>query len=86
MDAAVIGVPHEEFGEEVKAAVQLENRDHAGPRREHELIAYCRSRPAGIKRPATVDFEAELPRTPTGKRLKRLIEDRYRQGRESRLI
>ncbi|HET7505186.1 MAG TPA: acyl-CoA synthetase [Kofleriaceae bacterium] len=76
-DVAVFGVPNEEMGEEVKAAVQLHDHDRAGPALEAELIAYCRKRLSPIKCPRSVDFEAELPRTPTGKLLKRLLRDRY---------
>ncbi len=77
MDAAVIGVPHEEFGEEVKGIVQLMDMAQAGPGLEQELIEYCRSKLSKIKCPVSIDFEAELPRTNTGKLLKRLLKDRY---------
>jgi long-chain acyl-CoA synthetase len=42
-----------------------------------ELIAYCRANLSHIKCPKSVDFEAELPRSPTGKLYKRLLRDRY---------
>jgi len=51
-----------------------------------ELIAFCQSRLSKIKCPRSVDFEAELPRTPTGKLLKRLLKDRYWGDRSSRII
>ena len=85
-DAAVIGVPNEEFGEEVKAVVEPLDPSEAGPEMEAELIAYCRARLADIKCPRSVDFRAELPRMPTGKMLKRLLRDEYWQGRESKII
>jgi acyl-CoA synthetase (AMP-forming)/AMP-acid ligase II len=76
-DVAVIGVPHAEMGEEVKAVVQLVDMSMAGPELERELIAYCESRVARFKFPRSVDFDPELPRLPTGKLAKRLLRDRY---------
>jgi acyl-CoA synthetase (AMP-forming)/AMP-acid ligase II len=85
-DAAVFGVPNEEMGEEVKAVVQPIDMADAGPELERELIAYCKSQLAGYKCPRSVDFEAELPRHPTGKLYKRLLKDRYWEGRQSGII
>lgn len=77
LDAAVIGVPHEEFGEEVKAVVQLADGVAPTDELERELIAYCREHLAGYKLPRSVDFVDELPRLPTGKLYKRLLRDQY---------
>jgi long-chain acyl-CoA synthetase len=77
LDVAVIGVPNEEFGEEVKAVVQPADMNAAGAQLAEELIAYCRANLSHIKCPKSVDFEAELPRHPTGKLYKRLLRDRY---------
>jgi acyl-CoA synthetase (AMP-forming)/AMP-acid ligase II len=85
-DVAVIGVPNEDFGEEVKAIVQPVDLDGAGPELERELIAYCREHLADVKCPRTVDFRAELPRHPTGKLYKRLLKDEYWAGHESRIV
>ncbi len=85
-DVAVIGVPNEDFGEEVKAVVQPVTMAEAGPELAEELIAFCRQHLSPIKCPRTVDFEAELPRHPTGKLYKRLIKDRYWVGHGSRII
>jgi acyl-CoA synthetase (AMP-forming)/AMP-acid ligase II len=85
-DVAVIGVPNEEFGEEVKAVVQPANWNEAGPDLAEELIAHCRAALSPIKCPRSVDFERELPRHPTGKLYKRLIRDRYWGKRESRIV
>jgi acyl-coenzyme A synthetase/AMP-(fatty) acid ligase len=85
-DVAVIGVPNEDFGEEVKAVVQPINWADATPEFAQELIAYCRQSLSPIKCPRTIDFDPELPRHPTGKLYKRLIRDRYWGKRESRIV
>lgn len=76
-DVAVFGVPNEEMGEEVKAVVQPHDMSRAGKAFEAELIVFCRKHLSPIKCPRSIDFEAELPRTPTGKLLKRHLRDRY---------
>ena len=77
LDVAVFGVPNPDFGEEVKAVVQPMDMSAAGPELERELIEFCKEHLAGIKCPRSIDFEAELPRHPTGKLYKRLLRDRY---------
>jgi fatty-acyl-CoA synthase len=77
-DAAVIGVPHDDLGEEVFAVVQLEPGHEPGAPLAEELIAYCRERLSRIKCPRGIDFRETLPREPTGKLLKRLLRDEYR--------
>ncbi len=79
-DAAVFGIPNEEFGEEVKAAVELVAGVAPSPALAEGLIAHCRQHLAGYKAPRSIDFEPELPRAPTGKLMKRLLRDRYWQG------
>jgi len=74
LDAAVFGVPNENFGEEVKAVVQLVAPDEAA---SDELISYCRDHLAGYKCPRTVDVVEALPRHANGKLMKRLLRDRY---------
>ena len=86
VDAAVFGVPNDEFGEEVKAVVQPVEGVTPGPDLEAELIEYCRAHLAGYKCPRTVEFERELPRDPNGKLYKRRIRERYWQGRASRVL
>lgn len=74
LDAAVFGVPNEDFGEEVKAVVQLIQPDEGVP---NELITYCRDHLASYKCPRTVDVIDALPRHANGKLMKRLLRDRY---------
>ena len=85
-DVAVFGVPNEDLGEEVKAVVQPIDMDAAGPELERELIAFCQQHLAKYKCPRSIDFEAELPRHPTGKLYKRLLKDRYWAGHRSRIV
>ena len=76
-DVAVVGAPSEDFGEEVKAVVQPASWEEAGPELAAELLAYCRERLSKVKCPRSIDFDRELPRTPTGKLQKRMVRDRY---------
>ncbi len=79
-DVAVIGVPNDDFGEEVKAVVQPETMpaDEAAAKvLERTLIEFCREQLADVKCPRSVDFRPELPRHPTGKLYKRLLKDEY---------
>jgi long-chain acyl-CoA synthetase len=85
-DAAVFGVPNADLGEEVKAVVQpmpgvLPCEDLA-----EELIAFCNQSLSRQKVPRSIDFEAELPRLPTGKLYKRLLRDRYWGDKTSRIV
>jgi long-chain acyl-CoA synthetase len=77
-DVAVIGIPDEEMGEQVKAVVQVAPGAEAGEELAAQLIAHVRARLAGYKVPRSVDFLDELPRTPTGKLVKGPLRDRYR--------
>lgn len=85
VDVAVFGVPNEEFGEEVKAVVQPVSMADAGPELEAILLEYCRAHISHIKCPRSIDFDAELPRHPTGKLYKRLLKDRYWEGHSKRI-
>ena len=87
VDAAVFGVPNDEFGEEVKAVVQPADGIVGGPELAAELIEYCRAHLATLQVPAHNRIRrAELPRDPNGKLYKRRIRDRYWQGRTSRIV
>ncbi len=76
-DVAVIGVPDDEWGESVKAVVEVDDGAVAGEGLAEELIAFCRERLAGYKCPRSVDFRDRLPRTETGKLQKRYVRDEY---------
>jgi long-chain acyl-CoA synthetase len=78
-DVATIGVPSEEWGEEVKAVVELRDPSSARPELEAELIEFCRQRLAHYKCPHSIDFVAELPRSDTGKVYRRRLRDGYRE-------
>ena len=80
VDVAVFGVPHAEYGEEVKAVVQPTDMALAGPGLERELIAFCRAGIADYKCPRSIDFSAQLPRDPTGKLHRRILRDQYKQA------
>lgn len=76
-DAAVIGVPNAEMGEEVRGVAVLAPGVQPGPETEKALLDYLAGRLARYKIPRRIDFVAELPRTPTGKLVKRLLRDTY---------
>ncbi|MFL6054423.1 MAG: AMP-binding protein [Actinoallomurus sp.] len=84
-DVAVFGVPDEEYGEQVKAAVELEEGHAPSPALAEELIAHCRASLARYKAPRSVDFVDALPRTPTGKLYKRLVREPYWADRAKRI-
>jgi long-chain acyl-CoA synthetase len=80
LDVAVIGVPHAEMGEQVKAVVQLRAGIAPSDELAGEIIGYVRERMAHYKAPKSVDFVDDLPRTATGKLVKRVLIDRYAKG------
>ena len=77
VDAAVIGVPNEDLGEEVKAVVQLMPEYEPSGELVEELLAFCRAHLSLQKVPRSIDFVDELPRLPTGKLYKRKLRDGY---------
>jgi long-chain acyl-CoA synthetase len=85
-DVAVFGVPNDDFGEEVKAVVQPMPGVEPGEALTAELLEHCRAGLARFKVPRSIDYEAELPRLPTGKLYKRLLRDRYWGTKGSRIV
>ncbi len=81
-DVAVFGIPDAEWGEAVKAAVELLPGTQPSPELENEIRAFGRERLADYKVPRSIDFESQLPRYPTGKLHVRLLRERYWKGRE----
>jgi long-chain acyl-CoA synthetase len=80
-DVAVFGIPHDDWGEEVKAVVQPAKGATPGQELEAELRDYAASRLAKYKLPRTIDFIAEMPRDDNGKLYKRKLRDPYWAGR-----
>ena len=76
-DVAVFGIPHEEFGEAVKAVVQPAAGVTADAALATELEGFARQHLAGYKIPRSIDFMDELPRLPTGKLYKKVLRDPY---------
>jgi long-chain acyl-CoA synthetase len=87
MDAAVFGVPDEDWGEAIQAVIEpIEDVEPPpGEELEAELLAYCADQLAKFKLPRSIDFVAELPRDPNGKLVKRRLRDPYWEGRERKI-
>lgn len=76
-DAAVIGIPDSDWGEQVLAVVQARDGVDSNAELASELLAYCAQHLAAFKRPRRVEFRSELPRTEAGKLYKRQIRDEF---------
>jgi long-chain acyl-CoA synthetase len=79
-DAAVFGIPHEDWGEEVKAVIEPAEGVEANDALAEEILAYCTDKLARFKTPKTIDFTNEMPRDPNGKLYKRKLRDPYWEG------
>ncbi|MFE0130590.1 acyl-CoA synthetase [Streptomyces sp. NPDC059037] len=84
-DAAAFGIPHDEWGEQVKAVVEVAEGHTAGDTLATEILAHCERQLAGYKRPKSVDFIEAMPRDPNGKLYKRRLREPYWEGRERAL-
>jgi long-chain acyl-CoA synthetase len=76
-DVAVFGIPHDEWGEEIKAVVQPAPEAEPGPALTADLLAFLAGRVAKFKLPRSIDYVSELPRDPNGKLYKRRLRDPY---------
>jgi long-chain acyl-CoA synthetase len=81
-DVAVFGIPHDDWGEEIKAVVEPAAGVETGAGLTEELLAFLGDRVARFKLPRTIDYVDELPRDPNGKLYKRRLRDPYWVGRE----
>ena len=86
LDAAVFGIPHDDWGEEVKAAVELAEGVEPSRDTEAQLLEYCAQNLAKYKLPRSIDFVKDFPRDPNGTVYKRRLRDPYWQGRESAIV
>ena len=77
-DCAVIGVPHDKWGEAVKAVIELKDGKQTT---ETEILALCRGALGGVKTPKSVEFVDQLPRSAAGKVLKRELRSVYWTGK-----
>ena len=84
-DAAVFGIPHEDWGEEVKAVVEPAAGVDAGPELADEILTFCAGKLARFKTPKSIDFITEMPRDPNGKLYKRKLRDPYWEGRQRQI-
>ena len=80
LDAAVFGVPNEEFGEEVRAVVQLTPNTRYTPALDRDLKGLVRAKMAAYKVPKNIDVVAEMPRSDAGKLLKRELRAPFWEG------
>ena len=85
-DVAVFGIPHPDWGEEVKAVVQPVDGVEPGDELAAELTEWCSTRMAKFKIPRSFDFSEELPRDPNGKLYKRRLRDPYWEGHDKAII
>jgi long-chain acyl-CoA synthetase len=84
-DVAVFGVPDDEWGESVRAAVQLREPTSDAAAMEGELISFAREHIAGYKAPRSIEFHEELPRAPTGKLATRVLKEPHWSGTDRRI-
>jgi long-chain acyl-CoA synthetase len=81
-DVAVFGIPHEDWGEEVKAVVQPVDGVEGDDALSGEILLFCKDKLAKYKTPRSIDYIEEMPRDPNGKLYKRKLRDPYWEGHE----
>ena len=79
-DAAVFGIPHDDWGEEVKAVIEPAEGVAGDDALAEEILAFCAGKLAKFKTPKSIDFTNEMPRDPNGKLYKRKLRDPYWEG------
>jgi long-chain acyl-CoA synthetase len=81
-DVAVFGIPHDDWGEEIKAVIEPAEGFEPTPALADEILEYCSTRLAKFKTPKSIDFTDDMPRDPNGKLYKRKLRDPYWEGRQ----
>ena len=81
-DAAVFGIPHDDWGEEIKAVIEPAAGVEAGAALTEDILAFCADKLARFKTPKSIDYTDDMPRDPNGKLYKRKLRDPYWEGRE----
>jgi long-chain acyl-CoA synthetase len=84
-DVAVFGIPHEDWGEEIKAVVEPAPGVEPDDALRDEIFAFMQDNLAKFKRPKTIDFTVEMPRDPNGKLYKRKLRDPYWEGKQRQI-
>jgi long-chain acyl-CoA synthetase len=85
LDVCTIGVPNEEWGEEVKTVVELRPGHQPSDELAQEILDFARERLPGFKAPRSIEFSDELPRLPSGKIQRRLVRDPFWEGRDKKI-
>jgi long-chain acyl-CoA synthetase len=80
-DVAVFGIPNDDWGEEIKAVIEVADGVSSGDDLTAEIFTWCEGRLAKMKTPRSIDYVDELPRDPNGKLYKRKLRDPYWEGR-----
>lgn len=84
-DSCTVGAPNDEFGEEVRGVIKLKPGVDASDALRGEIMTFARKNLAGFKVPRAIDFVEEIPRTTTGKLLRRDVRAKYWAGRERQI-
>jgi long-chain acyl-CoA synthetase len=85
LDVCTVGVPNEEWGEEVKSVVQVKPGVTTDDDLATDIVAFARARLPGFKCPRSVTFDPELPRLPSGKIQRKQVRARFWLGRDKQI-